>query len=420
MTSQTLKPEYDEIELSSETFWSRTVRDRDVSFAALREQRPLSWQPPAYGTLMDDPDDEGYWAAVRHEEVTLVSKDDMTFSSAPDLGGVMFENVPEQILRDTQSILTMDEPEHGRTRALVASAFNPRQIRRIGEQIQSQAVAIVDDLLETGPGDFVEKVAKRLPLWTISEMVGVPVEERERMVVAVDDMVGHNDPEYIGDRDPFMCLLGGMGELHDIAQNLIDARRSAPQDDLMSALVQAEIDGTRLDDEELRSYFVLLAIAGSDTTRNTTSHAVKALTDFPEQKALLLSDFDRMIPSAIEEFIRWATPVMTFRRTATRDVELAGQQVLAGDKVVMFYGSANRDARVFENPWEFDISRSPNPHVGLGGGGVHYCLGQHVTRMQMRHLFRELLTRVPTLTVGEPEFVVGHFMNAIKRMPIDF
>jgi cytochrome P450 len=413
--------EHDEIETSSEAFWSQTMRKRDEAFAVLRAERPISWQPKAYGSLMDDPTDPGYWAVTRHEHVVEVSKNDAVFSSDPDLGGVMFENVPADLLRDTQSILTMDEPEHGRTRALAASAFSPRQIRLIGAQIEAQATAIVDDLLAHGPGDFVELVSARLPLWTISEMLGVPAAERDRMVKAVDDMVGYNDPEYIGeDGDPFSCLLGGIATLHDIAQSLVDARRVEPTEDVMSALVHAEIDGVRLTDDELRSYFVLLAIAGNDTTRNTTSHGLKALCDNPEHLALLKGDFDRRIGPAIEEFMRWATPVMTFRRTAKEDIVLGGQEIKAGDKVVTFFSSANRDELVFDDPWRFDITRSPNPHVALGGGGIHYCMGQHVARMQMRSLFKELLTRVPDFQLGEPELVAGHFTHAIKRMPITF
>jgi cytochrome P450 len=248
-------------------------------------------------------------------------------------------------------------------------------------------------------------------------MLGVPVEERDRMVKAVDDMVGHNDPEHIGDGDPFSTLLGGIATLHDIAQTLIDARRAAPAEDLMTALVQAEIDGQRLTDDELRSFFCLLAVAGNDTTRNTTSHGMKALLDNPEQMELLLSDFNRHIPTAIEEFLRWGTVVMTFRRTAREDTEVGGQRIAAGDKVVMFYSSANRDEGVFTDPWRFDITRNPNPHVAFGGGGVHFCMGNHVARMQMKALFGELLTRAPGLKLGEPEFLAGNFMHAIKRMP---
>jgi len=411
---------HDDIELSSETFWGKSARERDESFAELRRERPVSWQPPAYGSLMPDPNDPGYWAVVCHEDVVAVSKAHDVFSSSPDLGGVMFENVPAELLEATQSILAMDEPRHGITRRLMHAAFSPRQLRRTEEQIKLQASSIVSSLLEEGPRDFVEQVSMRLPLWTISGMLGVPEDTRDRMVKAVDDMVGYNDPEYIGDGDPFTCLLGGIATLHDIAQTLIDDRRSSPGDDLVSEMIAAEIDGHKLSDDDIRSYFCLLAIAGNDTTRNTTSHAMKALADNPDQRKLLADNFDRAIPGAIEEFVRWATPVMTFRRTAKVDAVVGGVDVDAGDKVVMFYSSANRDESVFRDPWTFDITRNPNQHVGFGGGGPHFCLGNHVARMQMRALFGELLTRVPDLQVGEPEFVTGHFMHAIKRLPCSF
>ncbi|TSE01134.1 cytochrome P450 [Skermania sp. ID1734] len=417
MTTATTKRTYDHVELSSESFWAQSARERDKSFAILRSQRPVSWQPPAYGSLMPDASDPGYWAVVRHQDIIAVSRANKIFSSAPELGGVMFENVPAEVLIASQSILTMDEPQHAITRRLVVKAFSPRQIRLIEEQINRQARVIVDDFLADGPRDFVEQVSMRLPLWTISEMLGVPVEERDRLVKAVDDMVGYNDPEYIGDRDPFACVMGGLMALHDIAQKLIEARRAAPAEDLMTALVSAEVDGHRLSDEELRSYFCLLAIAGNDTTRNTTSHGIKALYDHPDQKDLLRNDFDRMIPTAIEEFLRWGTAVMTFRRTAREDTVIGGQEISAGEKVVMFYSSGNRDETVFEDPWRFDITRNPNPHIAFGGGGVHFCLGNHVARMQMRALFREIVTRAPELKLGEPEYVTGHFMHAIKRMP---
>ena len=414
------KPGYDPIDLSTFAFWGKPARERDEAFAQLRRERPVSWHPPAEGSLMDDPENDGYWAIVRHADVVAVSKAHDVFSSAPELGGVMFENAPAMLLEMTQSILAMDQPRHNITRRLVSAAFSPRQVRLIQTQIENQASAIVDDLLETGAHDFVEQVSARLPLWTISEMLGVPLDERARMVRAIDDMVGWNDPEYIKDADPATLLMSGVATLHDIAQHLIEARRAHAEDDLMSALVAAEIDGVRLSDDELRSYFCLLAIAGNDTTRNTTSHGIKALSDHPDQRALLGSDFDTHIPTAIEEFLRWGSAVMTFRRTARTDVEIGGQPIAAGDKVVMFYSSANRDESVFDDPWRFDITRSPNPHLAFGGGGVHFCLGSHVARMQMRAVFGELLTRVPALEVGEPELVVGNFMHAVKRLPISF
>src|SRR5689334_10638937 len=251
MTVTTPLRTYDELELSSEAFWSKPARERDRSFETLRRERPVTWQPRAYGSLMPDVEDPGYWAVVRHEDVVAVSKAHDVFSSSPYLGGVMFENAPADLLIATQSILTMDEPEHGVTRRLVQSAFSPRQIRLIEQQINQQASAIVTEFLEDGPHDFVEQVSMRLPLWTISGMLGVPKEMRDRMVKAADDMVGYNDPEYIGDGDPFTCLLGGTMTLHEIATTLMEARRAKPEEDLMTALVQAEIDGQRLTDDEI-------------------------------------------------------------------------------------------------------------------------------------------------------------------------
>ena len=410
---------YDTVELSSEAFWAKSVRERDDSFAALRRERPVSWQPPAYGSLLPDASDRGYWAVVRHADVVAISKAHNVFSSAPEFGGVMFENMPAEILCATQSILTLDEPQHAITRRLVSAAFGPRQVRAIERQIAGQASAVVDEFLADGPRDLVEQVSRRLPLWTISEMLGVPPDDREQLVEATDDMVGYNDPEYIGDRNPFLCVFEGMTSVHEVAQRLIDSRRRRPGDDLMSALVTAEVDGRRLSDDELKSYFCLLAVAGNDTTRNTISHGIMALTDHPDQKRFLIENFDATIGSAIEEFLRWGTPVMTFRRTATEDTTVGGQEILAGEKVVMFYSSANRDETVFTDPWRFDITRKPNRHLAFGGGGVHFCLGSHVARMQLRAVFADLLTRCPDLRLGEPHYVAGHFMHAIKRLPCE-
>ena len=202
-----------------------------------------------------------------------------------------------------------------------------------------------------------------------------------------------------------------------MALTLAAERRDNPSDDLISALVLAEVEGARLTDNEIAAFFVLLTVAGNDTTRQTTSHAMKALTDFPDQRAWLLAAFDDRIGVAVEEFIRWATPVMTFRRTAARDYELAGQQISAGDKVVMFYASGNRDTDVFDRPDVLDLGRDPNPHLGFGGGGRHFCLGAHVARAQLRALFGELLTQIPDLVTGEPSYVAGNFIHAVRRMP---
>jgi cytochrome P450 len=239
------------------------------------------------------------------------------------------------------------------------------------------------------------------------------LENAEALVSAVD-------PVYLGGRNTMAVMFEASAILHQIATALAAERRTDPRDDLMTNLVQAEVDGCRLTDAEIAAFFVLLAVAGNDTTRQTTSHALKALTDFPAQREWLLADFDGRISSAVEEFVRWSSPVMTFRRTAVVDTELGGQAISAGDKVVMFYPSGNWDTEVFVDPDSFDLSRHPNPHVGFGGGGVHYCLGANVARAQLRALFRELLTQLPDIHAGEPDLLAGNFIHAVRAMPCTF
>ena len=230
-------------------------------------------------------------------------------------------------------------------------------------------------------------------------------------------MVAWADPDVAAGREPGEVLTESLVGLLDIGITLAQARRDKPENDLMTSLVQAEVDGRKLTDDELGPYFVLLSVAGNDTTKTTTTFTTIALDRFPEQKALLRNDFDGRINVAIEEFVRWTTPVMTFRRTATQDTELRGQHIRKGDWVTMVYSSANRDERVFANPYEFDITRSPNPHVGFGGGGPHFCMGAFMGKMQLESIFRELISRAPNLRVGEPEYLTGNFITAVKRLP---
>jgi cytochrome P450 len=233
-------------------------------------------------------------------------------------------------------------------------------------------------------------------------------------------LVGWNDPDVLDGREPLQMLFENIVELTSFSMSLAAERRAAPADDLLSALVSAEVDGQRLTDDEIGAFFVLLSVAGNDTTRHTISHTMVALSEFREQRALLLEDFEGRIESAVEEMIRWATPVMTFRRTALSDTSLGGQEIAAGDKVVMFYSSANRDEAVFDDPWQFDITRDPNRHVGFGGGGPHYCLGASLARTQLRAIFGELLRRIPDLEVGAPQYLVGNFIHGIRRLPFHF
>jgi cytochrome P450 len=409
---------YDTIDLSSRAFWSTTAADRERSFAVLRAERPVSWHPPVQDALMPDPDDPGYWAVTRRADIATVSRNNDVFLSGR---GVMFENIPVELLEASQSFLAMDPPRHTKLRKIAHAAFTPRQVRRIEDSIQANAKAIVEELQAAGSGaDFVDLCAKELPIRTLSDMVGIADSERERMAHATDAMVSWADPVYLDGRHPMEVLIEHQTYVIQVATELAAERRKNPGEDLISSLVHAEVDGDRLTDAEVAAFFVLLAVAGNDTTRQATSHTMKALTDFPAERAWLLNDFEDRIGTAVEEFIRWSTPVMTFRRTAATDFDLGGQSIAAGEKVVMFYSSGNWDTEAFDHPDRFNLSRSPNPHLGFGGGGVHFCLGAHVARAQLRTIFGELLRQLPDIQAGDPAYVAGNFVHAVRSMPCTF
>jgi cytochrome P450 len=302
---------YDPVDLSSRAFWATTAEHRERSFARLRTERPVSWHPPVEDALMPDPGDPGYWAVTRHADIVEVSRNSEVFLSGK---GVLFENVPEELLEASQSFLAMDPPRHTLIRKVVHAAFTPRQVRRIEDSIKANARNIVSELRAAGSGvDFVAHCAKELPVRTLSDMVGIPDSERNRVADAADAMVSWGDPEYLDGRNPLEVLFSSQMHLHQVALTLATERRDRPGDDLVSSLVHAEVEGARLTDNEIAAFFVLLAVAGNDTTRQTTSHAMKALTDHPEQRAWLTAGFEDRIGGAVEEFIRWASPVMTFR-----------------------------------------------------------------------------------------------------------
>ena len=405
---------FDEIDVSTLAFWELNAEERDARLAILRAKRPVSWQRPAEGmATLPGRDDPGYWAVLRHADVMTVSRDPATYSSAQ---GFQIEDVPEEILEAAGSFLGMDHPRHTKLRRLVSVAFSPRRVRALEDKMAARATRLVDDLLERGEGDFVEVVSKPLPSATFAEMMGVAEEDRDRVTGLANDMVGWNDPEVLQGRDGLTLLMETLVGLYAEASALSDKRRAEPADDILTGLVTAEVDGERLTDEEIAAFFVLLSVAANDTTRQTISHGMRALCRFPDQRALLASDVDRYLTAAVEEMVRWATPVMTFRRTATRDTVLNSAPISEGDKVVMFYVSANRDESVFADPWRFDITREP-VHVGFGGGGPHFCLGASLARSMLRSIFRELVSRAPTLELGEPHFLVGNFIQGITTMP---
>lgn len=414
-------PDPDPLDLSSLEFWGRPMVERDATFAELRRERPISWHHPPEGMLMPREDDPGFWAVVRHADIGYVSKNPKLFCSGQ---GVQFQDVPPELLEATQSFLAMDAPRHTQLRKIVSAAFTPKQVRRVEDRIAERAERIVDDLIDHladhADGDFVALVAKRLPMGTIYDLMGAPESYQDSLAEAADLLVATNDPdvlENLGLEDPLQAAGQALHALLGPALELAEARRRDPRDDLMTNLVTAEVDGQRLTDPEIGAFFVLLSVAGNDTTRNTIAHSMRRLVENPDQRAWLAADLEGRIGGAVEEFVRHASPVLTFRRTATRDTELRGRHIAAGDKVVMFYESGNRDSDVFTDPLRFDLSRHPNPHVGFGGGGPHFCLGNMLARTQLRQIFSQLLTRVPDLTVGEPETLRSNFVHAVKTMP---
>ncbi|MDT7623649.1 MAG: hypothetical protein QOF99_4550 [Pseudonocardiales bacterium] len=413
------KPEHSPIDVSSKAFWAQTSEQRDERFARLRAEDPVSWQRPVEDAVAPDPNDPGYWAVTRHADIVKVSRDAKSFISGQ---GVLFDLLPPEFLEMSQSFLAMDAPRHDHLRKLVSSAFTPKRIQRIDEQIKVAAREVVDSFAADPSGEieFVERCAEPLPVRLFCDMFGVPEEVRAQTAKSAGDVVSWADPERLGDRSPAEVTLEACQILHGIAGELTAERRKNPADDLFTSLVQAEVDGERLTDHDIGAFFTLLSVAGTDTTKHTSAFTVKAMTEFPDQRDWLRADFDGRIKTALEEFVRFASPVMTFRRTAVVETELAGKKIVPGDKVVLFYPSGNRDEDVFDEPERFDLSRDPNPHVGFGGGGLHFCLGNQLAKGALRALFSELLNRVPDFQAGEPDLLGTNFMRGVKRLPFTF
>jgi cytochrome P450 len=318
-------------------------------------------------------------------------------------------------------MINMDAPRHARLRRIVSRAFTPRMIAQFESDVQRAAGSIVDDLIETGPCDFVRNVAARLPLKIICDMMGIPDDMFDMVLTNSNTILSGADPEFLSeDLDVAVTRLLTAGQdLADLVTNLAD-QAQANQGNLISALVTANIDGEKLTSAELASFFILLVVAGNETTRTAITHALMLLTEHPEQRELLLSGFEGRIEAAVEEIVRYASPVIYMRRTLTRDYTMNGHEYREGDKAVLYYYSANRDETVFTDPERFDITRSPNPHIGYGGAGPHFCLGAHLARREITVMLRELLTRIPDITAGEPDRLLSSFVNGIKRLPCGF
>ena len=408
-----------DLNLSDNAFWAQPPAQRHAAYRTLR-----ALESPPHFEVEESPlgtQEHGYYALLRHADVAEASRNPQLFSSAA--GATSVYDLQAEFLEYFGSMISMDDPRHARLRRIVSRAFTPKMIKKFEEDVRRTAGVIVDELLTTGPCDFVQHVSARFPLKIICAMMGIGDERYEMVLRNTNVILSGSDPEFISeDMDEALTqILTAGGELADLVTGLAEQRQASPADDLVSALATANVDGEQLTRAELASFFILLVLAGNETTRNAISHALLLLTEHPGQRELLLADFDGRIGPAVEEIVRYVSPVIWMRRTLTRDTVMNGYAYRENDRVLLMYQAANRDEAVFDNPDRFDITRSPNPHVGFGSPGPHFCLGAHLARREISAMLRELLTRVSDIrAAGEPDYLLSSFINGIKHLPCEF
>ncbi|GAA4220106.1 cytochrome P450 [Streptosporangium album] len=404
-----------DIDLSDITFWERPMAEREAAFALLRAQTaPVRFAEPEISFAPPGP---GYYAVVRHADIVEASRNPEVFSSGR--GSTSIQDLGSEFGEYFGSMINMDDPRHARLRRIVSRAFTPKMIKQFEADVQVEATRIVDDLIAGGPGcDFVTEVAAKLPLKIICDMMGIGPEHYQTVFDASNIILSGGDPEFIQDINRAAELLLGAGQR---LQDLVVSLAAEGGDNLITSLTSANIDGEKLTMQELGSFFILLVVAGNETTRNAISHGLHLFSENPDQRALLLADLDGRLPGAVEEIVRLASPVAWMRRTLTRDHEMNGHLYRKGDKVLLYYWAANRDEAVFTDPYRFDIQRAEGPHVGFGGPGPHFCLGAHLARREITVMFRELFTRIPDIrSAGEPDRLRSSFINGIKHLDCDF
>ncbi len=407
-----------DIDLSAWSFWQRPLDEREAAFETLRRERPVAFF--AEGDTSFETPGEGYWALTRYDDVMTASRNPSVFCSSE--GATAIANMPEEARNFFGSMINLDDPQHVRLRGLVAKAFTPAHLGRVEADVKVAARRVVNEVIERGECDFVTDLAAPFPIQIICDMMGIPESQYPFVFDKTNIILGGADPEFIDNVAERMSIAVQAGkDLFMLMDDLRRHRLQHPSDDLPSALVNAEIDGDRLTEQEIGSFFILLTAAGNETTRNAISHGMRALCDHPEQLALWQQEFDTHATTAVEEIVRWASPVIFMRRTTTCETEIGGQALGQGAKVLLFYNSANRDESAFAEPYRFDITRSPNLHVGFGGPSPHFCLGANLARREIDVFFRELFTRVSDLELtSEPEYLMSHFINGIKHMSCRF
>jgi cytochrome P450 len=409
----------DAVDLSDRDFWAGPPGVRHAVFDLLRRERPFAFfAEPDIPMLEPGP---GYWAVTRYADLEAISSQPALFCSGK--GAVSIQDIPTDLNEFYGSMISMDDPRHAKIRRLVAKTFTPRMLERVVDSVR----AVVGDVLaearrtaEVGDGtiDVVVDLAAPIPLRVICDMMGVPETDRAMVLAQSNIILSGGDPELIENQDdPLTAVLQAGIELAALMERLAAERLAAPRDDLTTALVTTEVDGDKLSHQEIASFFILLLVAGNETTRNAISQGVLALAEHPEQRDRWMVDpaVDR---TAVEEVVRWTSPVTWMRRTATQDGEVHGHRFAAGDKFLLLYAAANRDPEVFADPHRFDLTRDPNPHAGFGSKGPHFCLGAHLARREIVVTFRLLFDQLPDLEViGEPDRLRSSFVNGIKRLP---
>ena len=406
------------IDLSQNEFWGLPLAERHAAFAELRKLD----SPPYFADPLTPftTEGQGYYALVTHADVVEASRHADVFSSAR--GATSLVDLPPEFNEYFGSMINMDDPRHARLRRIVSRAFTPKMIKKFEDDVQRAAAVIVDDLERAGPCDFVSQVSARLPLKVICDMMGIGDEHFQMVLRNTNVILAGGDPEFLSDDMDTAIgqILTAGAELAGLVTTLAAERAGQAGTDLISSLITANVDGEQLTPAELASFFILLVVAGNETTRNALSHALVLLTEHPDQRELLLAGFEGRIAAAVEEIVRYVSPVIWMRRSVTRDAVISGHQFREGDKCALMYWSANRDESVFADPLRFDITRSPNPHVGFGGAGPHFCLGAHLARREITVMLRELLHRVPAIrAAGEPDRLLSSFINGIKHLPCE-
>jgi cytochrome P450 len=365
---------------------------------------------------MNFPKGPGYWALTKHEDIWQASRNPDLFQSGK---GTNIPDLTVELNEFFGSMISMDDPKHVRLRTIVSKGFTPKEIARIEEYVKVKARTIVDTVIEKFGDrefDFVENIAAPFPLQIICEMMGIPQSDEKQILDWTNVILGAGDPDFGGSLEN---LINVALEIFAYAQALGEDRLKNPQDDLTSIMMHAEVDGERMSPQEFGSFFILLVVAGNETTRNAISHGMLELTRLPDERAKWFGNFEANTKTAVEEIVRWSSPVIHFRRTATRDTEIRGVKIKEGEKIVMWYNSANRDEEIYENPYIFDVTRTAQPgQVGFGAGGPHFCLGANLARREMGVMFNEIYRRMPNLQItGEPAYLQSNFINGIKRMP---